>query len=126
MRYVSGTVLLLPLLPLCTAEQVVQSAVRPKQIFVLNSYRSGYEWTDDVVRGVARQMRDSPFETQLWVEYMDSRRNPSAVEDFLALYHRRYASQHFDLVITTDDEALHLVVDHPEIFAGVPVVFGGV
>jgi signal transduction histidine kinase/CheY-like chemotaxis protein len=127
MRPASGsTSLIFAVVPLFILPAALQCAPAAKQVFILNSYRSGYEWTDDVVRGIFRQLREGPVETQVWVEYLDVRRNPTASDDFLRLYSSRYGSRRFDVVLTTDDEALQLVVNHPEIFPGVPVVFGGI
>ena len=97
-----------------------------KRVFVLNSYRSGFQWTDNQVRGIHTALENGSFEVQTWVESMYSVRDPLAEEKFRQRYRQTYADQHFDLVVTTDDEALELVASDPALFPGTPVVFGGV
>src|SRR5947209_1569630 len=49
----------------------------PKKVLLLNSYHSGYEWTDDVVRGVTEAFARTNPAIELHIEYMDVKRNES-------------------------------------------------
>ncbi len=100
-----------------------------KNVLILNSYRVGYEWTDDQVRGIQAALKDEPYETELWVEYMDAVRFSGAghLENLKRLYSQKYLDKKFDLVITTDDAALSFLLAHrAELFGNAPVVFCGV
>jgi signal transduction histidine kinase len=99
-----------------------------KNILFLNSYRAGYIWTDELVRGTVERL-EAAGDFEVWVEYMDARRNPGP--DMFSQFEQRLAAtqgaRRFDLVITTDDEALLFMLDKGQkLFPGVPCVFGGV
>lgn len=102
------------------------AASSPKRVFILHSYRAGQEWTDDQNRGIHREFDQSVLETRTTVDFLDASRNPNAFDDFRARYRAAYAKQQFDLVITTDDQALQLVHSDTALFPGVPVAFAGV
>jgi signal transduction histidine kinase/CheY-like chemotaxis protein len=97
-----------------------------KNVFVLNSYRPGAEWTDGELEGIHKQFGEAPFEIQTWVDYLDSQRNSNAADLFRLRYREQHAKRKYDLVIATDDDALSLLVNDAALFAGTPVVFGGV
>lgn len=99
----------------------------PKEILVLHSYRVGYDWTDEVSRGLRTKFAVAG-EYNLWFEFLDARRetyprNAAAVRDMLA---RKYGQRKIDLVIASDDEAVDFLARRSEgLFASVPVVFCG-
>lgn len=120
---------LLPCLALLSV-QVLSAQVRDKKnVLILNSYHQGFEWTDDLVRGIRSVFDAEPYEVEFWVEYLDATRivgeeNLKKVERLLG---QKYRGRKLDLVISTDDAALDaLLEEHPALFPGVPVVFCGV
>lgn len=99
-----------------------------KQILLLNAYNTGYFWTEEEIRGV-REVFDSRDDVILRYEYMDSKViNDSDYYAMLAdIYARKYAELKFDVIITTDDDALRFMRYYRErLFPNVPVVFAGV
>ena len=106
-----------------------QSA-RPRRILIVNSYHKGFAWTDAQTAG-AREVLASAFDhPELYVEYLDTKR--IAYEgDYLDLlkgmFRHKYKDVKLDAIITTDDNALQLVMTlHADLFGGVPVAFCGI
>ncbi|MBL8237482.1 MAG: response regulator [Bryobacterales bacterium] len=118
----------LPLLGLLAAAALAHGAPSPaaKRVFVLNSYRPGYVWTDGEVRGIHAAFDQDPSVIETRVDFLDRLHLPNADREFLARYRSQYASLHFDLLITTDDDALDFILQNPSCFPNTPVVFGGV
>lgn len=107
----------------CTA-----SARSPQRVLLLNSYHHGFEWSDDVTRGVRSGLRHSSG-VELLVEYMDRRRDESqaGLEALDRLYLTKYEHAQPDLIIAADDAAVRFVISRRDrLFPGVPVVFCGV
>ncbi len=99
----------------------------PQQtILILNSYHSGYPWSDSIVQGIKSVI---PPEIQISIEYMDTKRFSYArmephIHDFL---HEKYREKLPAGIISTDDNALtFLLAHHEDIFPNVPLVFCGV
>ncbi len=117
---------LIPWLLLALAPLYAQPSNDTRSVFVLNSYRAGFGWTDEVLRGMQDLLRQAPFEVETWIEFLDARRDSGVGQRFLRLYRERYASRRFDAVAVTDDDALRLLAEHPHLFPETPVVFSGV
>ncbi|HEY3441122.1 MAG TPA: ABC transporter substrate binding protein [Paludibaculum sp.] len=100
-----------------------------KEILILNSYHAGYNWTDELNRGLRSVLEAQRFETEIWVEYLDARRMPgdAHLAEERARLSRKYAGVTLDLVIASDDDATALLAEPGEaLFAHSPVVFCGV
>ena len=101
-----------------------------KNVLMLNSYHAGYEWTDDLLRGVKSEFRGAPYEIELWVEYMDVKRHlkDRAGDKLLGdILRDKFAPVAPDVVISTDDAALQFLIgEHGRLFPRTPVVFCGV
>ncbi|MEW8693749.1 MAG: hypothetical protein AB2535_22170, partial [Candidatus Thiodiazotropha endolucinida] len=102
----------------------------PRQVLILNSYHSSMDWVVDIQRGVSETVRDQADDTEIFSEYMDTKRIPftpqyeQQVRDFL---HNKYAGRQFTTVLATDNNAFDFMRRHGEaLFPGVPVVFCGV
>lgn len=99
-----------------------------KDILILNSYHSGYIGSDDMVKGFTEALHKSLPETDIQIEYLDSKNyNGKAfdakIADLLAF---KYQQRHFDLVFSTDDYAFNTLEQHREkLFGATPVVFCG-
>ena len=102
----------------------------PKQVLVLHSYHAGLYWTDDIMAGIREVFALQPIPHQVYVEYMDSRRNESPeylsqiLDDFLT---RKLKDKRFDLILLSDNDALNFIRHHRrDLFAGVPIIFCGI
>ena len=123
--FVSSFMCCMFVVPLCAPAQPAPK----KHVLMLNSYRPGYEWTDETVRGILSVLQEERYETEVWVEYMDAVRLPGAqhLENLKRFYAGKYGGIPLDLVISSDDAALEfLILHHQELFPKVPVVFCGV
>lgn len=105
------------------------SASDSPKLLVLHSYHQGYPWTDTIQNGVSRTISKAFPKAELYVEYMNTKRQPSeAMSPHLRdLYQRAYAKVRFDIIIATDNNALDFLLRYRNaIFPGVPVVFCGI
>jgi len=104
------------------------AAAAPRNILVLHSYRVGYDWTDEVSRGLRTSFEEAG-DFALWFEFLDARRNgyPSNAVAFRERMAREHANRKFDLIITSDDEALDFMARRANgLFNSPPVVFCGI
>lgn len=112
--------LLLPPLPLAAASP---------SVLLLHSYHPGLSWTDTLNAGIHETFRAEMPGALLWVEYLDTKRNTdtSYLSLQAALLGHKLARSTFDLIVTTDNDALDFVLLYRDsIFQGAPVVFCGV
>jgi signal transduction histidine kinase/ActR/RegA family two-component response regulator len=99
------------------------------RVLVLNSYHPQYAWTEELIRGVRKELSYLPAE-HLFIEFMDARR---MVDDdvYLSLLVDNYAHKYRrfppDVIISSDDSALDfLFVHRAALFPDVPIVFCGI
>jgi len=100
-----------------------------KEVLYLNSYSKGLEWSDPITQAIEDRMRDSGYEVNLHIEYMDEKRyQDMTYESMLAgLYEYKYANQSFDVIIVSDENAFAFIKKHRQVlFPDTPVVFCGV
>ena len=103
------------------------ASAAPKEILILHSYRVGYDWTDEVSRGIRTAFGEAG-EYNLWFEFLDARRerypeNAVRVREELA---RKYGQRKIDLIMASDDEAVDFLARRSGgLFASTPVVFCG-
>jgi ABC-type uncharacterized transport system substrate-binding protein len=99
-----------------------------QRILVLNSYNQGFGWTDNIVRAINDQFKDSP-NIVIKIEYMDTKmiHTEDHFERLKELYKYKYAQYPIDVIISSDDDALKFLRKYrEELFPGVPVVFCGI
>ena len=107
-------------------------AESPKEratILVINSYYSGFYWTDRQVEGILETFEKSDYSPEFIIEYLDVLRGdyPKNDEAFLKYFHGRYPDVTIDVVIVTDNAALEFLVRHHGSFLeGIPIVFSDV
>ncbi len=116
---------LIPTLIPAAAAQGDSPADAFPRVLLLNSYHTGFAWSDEEMRGVLAAL---PGEVEVVVEYMDSKRHFD--ETYRALYddifHQKYDNSSFDCIITLDNNAFDFMLAHrQEMFPGTPIVFGG-
>lgn len=120
-------VLFLPLF--LTAPSVQADQGTPPRILVLNSYHSGYSWSDAIMKGIRQGFAASGTEVKLHIEYLDSKRHPpeALFPHLKELLRAKTRGHHFDLIFTTDNSALDfLLAVRRELFPVQPAVFCGV
>ncbi len=121
-RVISIILLILLLAP-------IQAHAKSQNVLVLHSYHPGLSWTDTLNAGIQETFRAEKPQALLWVEYLDTKRNTdtSYLSLQAALLGHKLAESVFNLIITTDNDALNFVLKYREsIFRNAPVVFCGV
>ena len=97
-------------------------------VLFLHSYDVTYHWTVDQQRGATEALTPLGPSLVVRVEYLDARRErrPEIHDRTAALLAAKYATAPPQLIVASDDFAVQFLAAHPLLFAGVPVVFGGV
>lgn len=114
----------------CGLSTSLSAAPSARRVLLLHSYHQGYEWTDDITRGIRTALATGGIPADLEIEYLDARHHELSDEyvsrfvDFLRL---RHAPNPPDVIITADDPMVRLLFRvHEELFPSVPVIFCGV
>jgi len=97
------------------------------EILVLNSYHTGFKWTDDILAGIRESLQDEDVEAD--VEFMDTKRHPEPEFEYLTYIQLRekYRDTKFSVVVTSDDNAFDFARRYRQaLFRGAPLVFCGV
>lgn len=98
-------------------------------ILLLNSYHDGYEWSNNIKKGVKDVLDNSDFEYKMRVEHMDTKNNSSDkyLEELYFLYKTKFENEDFDVIICADDNALKFLLKYgKELFGDTPIFFSGV
>jgi len=99
-----------------------------KQILIINSYHRGFQWSDDVLKGIEEVLYDSANITTN-ILYMDSKRvNSEEYFDKLReLYKLQLKNHKYDLILCVDKFAYDFVLKYyDELFTTEPIVFTGI
>jgi signal transduction histidine kinase/ActR/RegA family two-component response regulator len=104
------------------------SQVEPRGVLLINSYNVGYEWTDELSRGVRAGLEGHGTPIDLSVEFLDARRRGEELfPQMRTLLESRYSAARTAAIIAADDPALKFLLEHaPDLLASVPVIFCGV
>lgn len=100
---------------------------RPPALLFLHSYHKA-AWTDSLMSGYEAGLADYK-NAQVAVEYMDTKRlnTPLYLDQLAMIYARKYGGMTFDVIVTSDDNALAFALSHQiSLFKGAPIVFCGV
>ncbi|MDR0762821.1 MAG: sensor histidine kinase [Campylobacteraceae bacterium] len=98
-----------------------------RQILVINSYHRGFQWSDDVIKGLETVLAEH-VDITANVLYMDSKRISSQdyYEKLLELYKIQLKNRKYDLIITIDKFAYDFVLQYyKELFVNEPILFSG-
>jgi signal transduction histidine kinase len=98
-----------------------------KQILIINSYHRGFQWSDDVIKGLETVLAQR-IDMTANVLYMDSKRINSQeyYEKLLELYKIQLKNRKYDLIITIDRFAYDFVMQYyHELFTNEPILFSG-
>ncbi|NJK86291.1 MAG: hypothetical protein HC906_10285, partial [Bacteroidales bacterium] len=81
-------------------------------VLLINSYHEGYGWTDELTEGIKNTLHNKNI--NLYVEYLDTKRfhDSSYPKQFLKFIDQKYNDIEFNLLITTDNDALDLVLNN--------------
>lgn len=104
------------------------AAADQKDVLYINSYHKGQDWGDEISRGICEFFKTNGSVT-LYTEYMDTKNYPTDenYKNLYNLYLYKYRDKDFDVIITSDDNALNFVIKYKDtLFTGTPVVFCGV
>ena len=102
-----------------------------KNILALNSYHPNFAWTHSQMKAIGHTLQESDLDYDLYMEFMDTKRFRPTKGVFENLYHYysyKYKNTKFDVVITTDDNALNFVrkYKNTKLFKDAKVFFCGV
>jgi len=99
----------------------------PRGVLMINSYNVGYEWTDELTRGVRSGLLRQGLSLDISVEFLDARRRGEELfPQMRALVEARYRADRIAVIVAADDPALKFLLDNPDLLASVPVVYCGV
>ena len=118
--------LLLVLLALARPAEAETFAPR---ILIVHSYHQGNRWTDNIDAGLRAELSAEAPLAEVSVEYLDTKRFLPArlISVTEQLFRAKYRDRRFDVIITSDDNALAFILSlREELFPGVPLVFCGI
>ncbi len=99
------------------------------KVLVLHSYHQGMEWTDSISAGIQSVLGPKFNEIEVYYEYLDSMRNPSAehAENLIELFRSKTHNIDFDLILTIDNNALQFINRYGQkLYPNIPIVFAGI
>jgi diguanylate cyclase (GGDEF)-like protein len=84
-------------------------AAETRRVLVLHSYYQGWEWTDHITEGIQSVFNPFRKNIALYMEYLDANRHGGAdyFQKLASFYQLKYKSIRFDVVIVSDDPAVH-------------------
>ena len=106
----------------------LNSEIPPARVLVVHSSHKGYFWTDMIDRGIVETFGVAPEAVEISTEYLDTKKfsDPLYFEKIFQLWQTKFAGNPFDVVVTSDNDALNFVVRHRvALFEETPVVFSG-
>ncbi|HPF70985.1 MAG TPA: PAS domain S-box protein, partial [Candidatus Krumholzibacteria bacterium] len=110
------------------AAAAVASASEPIDLLLVQSYDQLMSWDVALQQAVVDTLGVDGVNVRLAVENLDSKvhHSPEYYESFSRLLALKYRGMRFDLVLTSDNNALTFVLDRRDtLFPGAPVVFCG-
>ncbi len=95
-------------------------------VLYLNSYHTGYPWSDSISKGVRTALHNHNI--NLYIECLDAKRlGQQKFEIFYNFLENKYTGIKPDLVITSDNDAFDFVLQYEnKLFPKIPVVFCGI
>ena len=97
-----------------------------RRILILNEENATYPGIRIINQGIQAGLNDSPYQLQLYSEYMDTTLfpDPAVQQEFRDSYIRKYRNRKLDLIITVGPSPLKFMREvHQRAFPGVPIVF---
>ena len=97
-----------------------------KNVLVVNSYHSGYEWSDDIMKGIQSVLGDNNLIVS--IEYLDSKRYSDEIyyKYLEEIIRYKYGNAKIDAIIMSDHHAFYLMQRMRKTFqTDVPLIFCG-
>jgi len=97
-----------------------------RRILILNEENATYPGIRIINQGIQTGLNDSPYQLQLYSEYMDTSLFPDQAvqQEFRDSYIRKYQNIKLDVIITVGPSPLKFMQEeHQRVFPGVPIVF---
>ena len=107
---------------------ILAFAQEKNKVLLINSYHQGLSWTDNITSGLQEVFDTSQMNIDLSIEYMDSKRftDSAYLDIYFNFIKKKYASDDFDLIITSDDNAFNFIQRYRDsIFSDIPHLFCG-
>lgn len=98
-------------------------------VLVLNSYHPAFPWTKSIIEGITSRLGEKGPTAEITLEYLDTKRHkPEDMFPLLKdLFQKKYSAEAFDVIITTDNNALDFLFQYrPVLFPDTPVVFSAI
>ena len=98
------------------------------QVLVIQSYHSGYLWTDNVNQGISTTLKKYNSNIRIKTEYLDTKRftTEAYIKSLKAMLEFKYTDVEFDVIIVSDNDGFELVKKVREsLFTDIPLVFCG-
>lgn len=95
-------------------------------VLYINSYSVGYSWSDSIFNGITTALRNQ--NVNLYTECLDAKRfGQQKFDIFYKFFENKYSGIKFDIIITSDNDALDFVQHYEQqLFNKIPVVFCGI
>jgi PAS domain S-box-containing protein len=97
-----------------------------RRILILNEENATYPGISIINQGIQAGLNDSPYQLQLYSEYMDTSLFPDQAiqQELRDAYIRKYQNRKLDVIITVGPSPLKFMqAVHQKAFPGVPIVF---
>lgn len=101
---------------------------RSRKVLLLHSYHPNYLWTKLITNSVESVLERYKEPVVVDIEYMDTRHfdDQTHYENLYALYKNKFNRRKYELIITSDNNALLFMLKHrKELCPDVPIVFCG-
>lgn len=98
-----------------------------KNVLILHSYNPSMSWTIGINESIFENLHKEKCD--FYVEYMDTKRfySDSHLDNLYDLYSHKYKNISFDVIISSDNNALEFLKEYgKKLFGDTPVVFCGV
>ena len=98
------------------------------RILYINSYHSGYSWSDNIEKGLRERLNSSGEKIELSLEYLDTRRftDPRLQDKLADILLAKYRDFHHNLIMVSDNAAVDFAIkNRKRLFPDIPIVFCG-
>jgi signal transduction histidine kinase/ABC-type uncharacterized transport system substrate-binding protein len=98
-----------------------------KNVLIINSYHRGFQWSDDVIRGIEKALYNTQVDTNIL--YMDFKRisTPEYYNKLRDLYKVQLKNHKYDLILALDTFAYDFALkNYAELFSDEPLFFTGI
>ncbi len=102
-------------------------AKEQKNILIINSYHRGFQWSDDVLKGIESILSNTKIHSTVW--YMNSKEiaSPTYYTKLKDLYKLQLSKKRYDLIVTIDKFAYEFVLqNYKELFSKELIYFVGI